>query len=256
VVPAWRGDGRGDEPGGERGDGRGDGREGERARGDRAALARAAERARPVSLAAERCLPVIDALVPLFPEGGLPRGAIVACRGPAALSLALQTVAGPSQTGSWIGVVGLPALGLEAVAEAGIAFSRTLLVAEPPPEEWSAVVATLADSVDAVLVGSSRVRTADGRRLRARLRERGSVILTVGPGTGLEPELALTVVDAVWEGIGRGHGHLRTRRVEVELTGRRAAARARRASLWLPDVEGRCRAVEPVAPVVDLRSAV
>lgn len=225
-------------------------------RGDAAALARAAERARPVSLAAERCLPVVEALVPLFPDGGLPRGAIVACRGPAALSLALQTLAGPSQAGSWVGVVGLPALGLAAVAEAGIAFSRTLLVAEPPPEEWSAVVATLADSVDAVLVGSGRVRAADGRRLQARLRERGSVIIVVGAQGGLEPELSLTVVDAVWEGIGRGHGHLRTRRVDVELTGRRAAARTRRVSLWLPDVEGHCRAVDPVAPVVTLRSAV
>jgi hypothetical protein len=225
-------------------------------RGDAAALARAAERARPVSLAAERCLPVVEALVPLFPDGGLPRGAVVACRGPAALSLALQTLAGPSQAGSWVGVVGLPALGLAAVAEAGIAFSRTLLVAEPPPEEWSAVVATLADSVDAVLVGAGRVRAADGRRLQARLRERGSVIVVVGAQGGLEPELSLTVVDAVWEGIGRGHGHLRTRRVDVELTGRRAAARTRRVSLWLPDVEGHCRAVDPVAPVVTLRSAV
>jgi len=223
---------------------------------DAAALARATERARPVSLAAERCLPVVEALVPLFPDGGLPRGAIVACRGPAALSLALQTLAGPSQAGSWVGVVGLPALGLAAVAEAGIAFSRTLLVAEPPPEEWSAVVATLADSVDAVLVGSGRVRAGDGRRLQARLRERGSVIVVVGAQGGLEPELSLTVVDAVWEGIGRGHGHLRTRRVDVELTGRRAAARTRRVSLWLPDLEGHCRAVDPVAPVVTLRSAV
>jgi hypothetical protein len=223
-------------------------------------LARAAERARPVSLAAERCLPVVEALVPLFPDGGLPRGAIVTCQGPAALSLALQTLAGPSQAGSWLGVVGLPALGLAAVAEAGIAFSRTLLVAEPPPEEWSAVVATLADSVDAVLVGAGRVRAADGRRLQARLRERGSVIVVVGQqrgsAGGLEPDLSLTVVDAVWEGVGRGHGHLRTRRVEVELTGRRAAARTRRASLWLPDVEGHCRAIDPVAPVITLRSAV
>lgn len=234
---------------------------------DAAALARAAERARPVSLAAERCLPVVDALVPLFPDGGLPRGAIVACRGPAALSLALQALAGLSQAGSWVAVVGLPALGLAAVAEAGIAFARTLLVAEPPPEEWSAVVATLADSVDAILVGqglvgSGRVRAADGRRLQARLRERGSVIVVVAPhgehgDHGLETDLSLTVVDAVWEGVGRGHGHLRNRRVEVELTGRRAAARTRRASLWLPDIDGHCRAaVDPVAPVVALRSAV
>jgi hypothetical protein len=227
-----------------------------RATGDAAALARAAERARPISLAADRCLPVVEALVPLFPDGGLPRGSVVTCQGPAALSLALQTLAGASQAGSWLGVVGLPALGLAAVAEAGIAFSRTLLVAEPPPQEWSTVVATLTDSVDAVLVGVGRIRAADSRRLQGRLRERGSVIIAVGAPGGLEPDLSLTVVDAVWEGVGRGHGYLRTRRVDVELTGRRAAARTRRASLWLPDIEGHCRAVDPVAPVVALRSAV
>jgi hypothetical protein len=225
-------------------------------RGDAAALARAGEQARPVSLAAERCFPVVEALTPLFPDGGLPRGTVVACRGPAALSLALQSLAALSQAGSWLGVVGLPALGLAAVAEAGIAFARTLLVAAPPAEEWAAVVATLVDSIDAVLVGEGRVRAADGRRLQARLRERGSVIVAVGPHAGLEPDLSLSVVNAVWEGVGCGHGHLRTRRVDVELTGRRAAARTRRASLWLPDVEGRCRAVDPVAPLVDLRSAV
>ena len=98
-----------------------------------------------------------------------------------------------------------------------------------------------------------------GGGLQARLRERGSVIVVVGPQAehGLEPDLSLTVVDAVWEGIGRGHGHLRTRRVEVELTGRRRRRPARVGlSLWLPDVDGHCRAVDPVAPVVDLRSAV
>ena len=226
-------------------------------RGDAAALARAVERARPVSLAAERCLPVVEAMVPLFPDGGLPRGSVIACRGPAALSLALQVLAGPSQAGSWVGVVGLPDLGLQAVAEAGMAVERTLLVAQPMPEEWASVVATLADSVDTVLVGPSRVRAAEGRRLQARLRDRGGVIVAAGPQTGLEPELTLTALDAVWEGVGDGHGYLCRRRVDIELTGRRAAARVRRTSLWLPDAEGRCRPVDPpVAPFVPLRSAV
>lgn len=224
-------------------------------RGDAAALARAAEVARPVSLAVERVLPVVEALVPLFPDGGLPRGSVVACRGPAARSLALQALVGLSRAGSWVGVVGLPSLGLAAVAEAGISLARTLFVAEPAIEEWGAIVATLADSVDAVLVGRARARVTDARKLQARLRERGGVLVTVGGEGGLEPDLTMAVVEATWEGLGRGNGHLRSRRVEVESTGRRAAARPRRVTLWLPDTDGRCRAVDhDVASVVPLRS--
>jgi hypothetical protein len=49
----------------------------------------------------------------------------------------------------------------------------------------------------------------------------------------LEPDLVLVVTGARWEGLGSGHGHLRVRRVRVEATGRRDAARPRRADLVL-----------------------
>jgi hypothetical protein len=44
----------------------------------------------------------------------------------------------------------------------------------------------------------------------------------------------LRVTEAAWEGLGAGWGLLRRRRLVVEATGRGAAARARRAALWLP----------------------
>ena len=47
-----------------------------------------------------------------------------------------------------------------------------------------------------------------------------------------------------WEGVGRGHGHLRGRRAEVRVSGRRAAGRLTECSLWLPAGSGAVAAAE------------
>jgi hypothetical protein len=195
--------------------------------------------ARPVSLARERTLPVLPALADLLPEGALRRGSTVAVSG---TSLALALLAGPSQAGSWCAAVGLPSLGLVAAAEVGVALDRFPLVARPG-EEWPAVVAALVEAVDVVLVCLPRhVRTGDARRLVAKARERGAVLVTTGSSASLAADLRLVVSGAAWEGLGPGHGHLRARRIDVVATGRGAAARERRVSLWLPAAGG---GVEP-----------
>src|SRR5918994_1936737 len=71
------------------------------------------------TLADERLLPVVPALQPLLPSGGLRRGTTVAVTSSAALALAL--VAGASAAGSWVAAVGLPDLGIVAAVETGIA---------------------------------------------------------------------------------------------------------------------------------------
>jgi len=221
----------------------------------RARLADVADRIRPTTLAREQRLPVLPALEALVP--GLRRGSTLSVDGPAATSLALAMAAGPSQDGAWVAAVGFPSLGLLAAAELGVALERLVLVADPGRADggaavWPAVVAALVDAFEVVLVhAGERVRAADGRRLVARTRERGAVLVQVGgtrPTRSTWPEgadVALTVADATWEGLGEGHGHLRARRVTVEAGGRRDAARARRAELWLPSADGE---VEPVLP--------
>jgi hypothetical protein len=192
--------------------------------------------ARPVSLARERTLPVLPALVDLLPEGGLRRGSTVAVSG--ATSLALALLAGPSQAGSWCAAVGLPSLGLVAAAEVGVALERFPLVARPG-EDWPAVVAALVDAVDVVLVCLPRhVRNGDTRRLVAKARERGAVLVTVGGSSTLPADVRLSASACAWEGLGRGHGRLRARRMDVVAGGRGAAARERRVSLWLPAADG------------------
>ena len=146
------------------------------------ALRDIADRARPVALAGERLLPVLRALEELLPDRGLRRGSTIAVGGgPAATSLALALVTGPSAAGSWCAAVGAPTLGLVAAAELGIALERFPLVASPPPAEWPTVVAALLDAFDVVLAWAPpHLRAVAGRRLVARARERGSVLVVCG----------------------------------------------------------------------------
>jgi hypothetical protein len=212
-------------------------------------------------------------------------GAALGSTGSTALALALAAPA--SAAGSWVALVGLPALGLAAAAEAGVALERLVVVERPPPEHWATVVGALVGAFDVVMVGEpglrgpnaepglrgpnaepglrgpnaepGRVRPAEVRRLLARCRERGTVLVQLAGAAGGAPvtgrsgggapawaaDLRMSVATIGWDGLDEGHGLLRRRRVAVEVTGRRAAARVRRGELWLPDDEGRVRPVEP-----------
>ena len=203
-----------------------------------------AQRGRPETVGrseGDRPLPVLPALEPLFPAGGLRRGSAVAVRGSASLLLAL--LAGPSRRGAWCGVVGLPGLGLAAAAEAGIALDRLALVPDPG-RDWAAVAAALLDAMEVVVVAPrGRVPDADVRRLAARARQRGAVLVPFGPVSWPGSELRLSLAGGVWEGLGDGSGRLRSRRVVVRADGRGSAARGHELALWLPAPDGEIRAV-------------
>lgn len=210
---------------------------------DHTALRLLGDRARPHNLAGERVLPVVPCLAGVIPGGGLQRGTIVAVTGRGAASLAMALVAAPSAAGSWSAAIGVPSLGLLAAAELGVVLERVVLVQRPERAVWSTVVAALLDAFDVVLVRpEQRVGPADQRRLLARARERGAVLVQAGgrPDAWPDaPDLRATVVAQAWQGLGPGHGHLRARRVTVEVTGRRGAGRPRQVDLWLPGPDGR-----------------
>lgn len=196
-------------------------------------------------------LPVAPALAPLLPQAGLRRGSTVGVRAApgaaGATSLALGLVASASAAGCWVAAVGLPSLGLVAADELGLALERLVLVAAPERDAWGGVAAALVDGFDVLLVqpGRGGVRPADARRLVARVRERGTVLLALGAGWPEAPDVVLEVTRARWEGIEAGHGHLRARRVRVRREGRGAAARPLTLDLWLPGADG---LVAPVVP--------
>jgi hypothetical protein len=204
-------------------------------------------RARPVTTADERALPVAAPLEPLLPAG-LRRGTSVQVAGVrdglGSTSLALAVLVGPSAAGSWVAAVGVPSLGLAAAAGFGVELGRVVLVpdaGEPGGPTWSTAVATLLESVDVVVVRPPRrVPPGEARRLAARARERGSVLVRLG-AAGDWPEAAdvtLTVTSTSWEGLGQGDGHLRARRAVVEVGGRRGYDRPRATTLWLPGPGG------------------
>ena len=82
----------------------------------------------PTTLARQRTLPVADPLIPLLPDGALPRGRAVACGGIAATSLAVALAAEATVAGAWLAVVDVPWLGVEAVAELGVPLERLVRV--------------------------------------------------------------------------------------------------------------------------------
>jgi len=222
-------------------------------------------RARPTSSRRDQLLPVLPALAPLMPDGGLQRGGVVAvdvgagpARDPAGdpgpsgaggagggTTLAFALLAAASAT-SWCAAVGTADPGIVALAELGVDLRHLVLVPRPGAL-WPQVTATLLDGVDAVLLRlPGSVRPEAARRLAARVRERRAVLVVLAPARGW-PEAAdvrLSVQAGGWQGVGSGHGHLQARRALVVATGRRAATRPVGVELWLPAPSGRIEAVD------------
>ncbi|MCP2261560.1 hypothetical protein LX15_005286 [Streptoalloteichus tenebrarius] len=177
-----------------------------------------------------RMLPVRAELAAVLPWGGLRRGSTVAVRGSTALLLA--TLAEATAAGSWAAVVGLPGLGVLAAAEAGVATQRLALVPRPG-DELVAVVAAVLDGVDVVVVAEpERITPGEARRLSARARQRGAVLVPFGSWPAADLELSCD--GGRWSGLGDGWGRLREREVVVRVSGRGAAARPRSARMLLP----------------------
>jgi hypothetical protein len=177
-----------------------------------------------------RRLPVPSALASLLPSGALDRGSTVVVAG--STSLVLSLLAEASRSGSWVAIVGLPGAGVLAAHQLGLRLDRVALVPAPGPD-GPTVVAALLDGVDVVVVGpQAGLDDADRRRLSARARERSAVVLATTPWPGAH--VVLTAQGSRWEGLGRGEGRLRTRRLTVQRSGRGTAARPRTDEVTLP----------------------
>lgn len=177
---------------------------------------------------------VLPALTELFGDTGLRRGTAVAVQDSAFLLLALM--AGVSRSGGWCAAVGIPSLGIAAAAEAGVALERLALVPAVGANQPT-ILATLIDGIDMVAFSDAKkLRDADTRRLMARARQHGAVLVSFGDWPAAE--LRLSIVESSWRGIGQGHGRLMARLVTLQLDGRGRAARPRHTRIWLPGPKG------------------
>ena len=204
--------------------------------------------------AQQRTIAVLPAFEELLPQAVMQRGSVVECAGSAAVSLALALAAGPSLAGAWVGVAGLPHVGVAAAVELGVAPERLVMVAEPAQRfddgQWAEVLAAMIDGFDVLLLGpgAHAVKAVTARRLVARVQSRCAVLLCVsaaGPGV-FGADLRFEATDAVWQGLGDGHGVARGRRASVQLDGRRVP-RPRRAEMWLPTADGAVEAIVSIA---------
>jgi hypothetical protein len=208
----------------------------------RDALERIARETCPATLAGDRRLAVADPLGALLPDGGLRRGSVVTLSGSSGTtSVLLPLLAAATATGEWTAVVEPgDTLGGAAVAEAGVAMERCAVVRRVRADRWAMVVAALLEGVTLVAAWvPPGVRLGDARRLAARARERGAVLVAMESVAGVrsaawpaEAALRLQVHPGPWRFTDdgdstSGHGLLSERDLQVRVEGRGAAREGR-----------------------------
>jgi len=199
-----------------------------------------------VVLARERVLEVPGSLGERLPGAALQRGSVVTVQGEpgaGATSVALAFAAAATAVGEWAGAVSLELpgsraspgdLGAVAALEAGVDLERFAVVRRVPPARWATVVAALLDGVSLVLAEVPRyARAGDARRLVARARERGAVLVPVlgqWCGSGMQwpadAALRLRAEGGCWPGLEVGTGLLAERDVHVHVEGKAVGARS------------------------------
>jgi hypothetical protein len=143
-------------------------------------------------------------------------------------------------------VIGIDDFGLEAAAAYGLDLDRTVIIPEPG-EHWLSVTAGLLEVATLVVVRPPvLVNEQQAERLRSRLRQKDAALICLGSWPRSDASLRLT--GSTWLGLGRGHGHLTGRQVEILIT---SAGPPRLISLWLPGLDLKVTEIErpPLAAV-------
>jgi len=175
-------------------------------------------------------LPVPLELRAMFPEGGLVRGRTVLCSGDAAVAMALRVVSSATQAGSWLGIVGVHNVGVQAASEHGVALQRVVFVqpASSSRTEWVSTVAAAADGFDVLMLEVPRgITEADARRVQTRIQARRNALVLVGAmhqsavQSVFQPDVIMNTATTQWHGIERGAGYVQGRDVQVAVSGRR-----------------------------------
>lgn len=193
-------------------------------------------------------LPLDPALEGLLPDPGLRVGSVYSLSPSPSLLGAL--LAAPSQSGSWCAIIGMPTIGVEAMADLGVDLDRLVLVPDPGPR-WLTIATALSEVIPLIAVHPrSRASDADVARLGARLRDRGCTMLVTARWP--QSEATITVEETEWHGLGAGWGLLADRTVTLRASGRRQEA-PHRVRVQMPTALGGVRAAPaPLRPVASL----
>ena len=185
-------------------------------------------------------LPVSPELSSLFPTGGLERGHIYGCRGDAWLSVMYAVIARATQEGSWVAVVNLDFMSPLSASEHGVALHRMLCIdAGHDARLWTQVVGACIDGVDVVVVHRPHCHGADIRRLEARMKAHGTIMIVVGDPGSFSPAVVLSTQTQRWQ----FSTHLSSRLVHVTASGRRMH-QSRHCDVAFPVIEQQSSNVE------------
>lgn len=182
-------------------------------------------------------LPAPEGMRALFSRGVIDRGSVVSVVG--AGSVLLSMIATASAADAHVAVVGMPALSVLGLVEMGGVVERLSVIPDPGSDPIR-IAAVLLDGIDVVVLnlGGADVPPSRARAVTARVRAKSAVLLVVdGTWPGVDLRLASRITG--YDGLGVGHGRLRSLQVEVSADGR--AGRTRRARVCLESVDGVAR---------------
>ncbi len=179
-------------------------------------------------------IPVAPALASLLPSSGLERGGVYACAGDAPMSLLFSLLATATSVGSWLAFVDVPRVGLMAAHEYGMALQRVMCVnSGGHTQSYAQVVGALVDGVDLVVVSSPACSAAEARRIVARAKASGSVLIILGRAGQFSPDVVLSSSTTEWH----FHTHASSRTMSVQAHGRRVYNQ-RALTVQLPAADG------------------
>ena len=177
---------------------------------------------------------VAPALASLLPSSGLERGGVYACAGDAPMSLLFSLVATATSVGSWLAFVDVPRVGLMAAHEYGVALQRVMCVnSGGHTQSYAQVVGALVDGIDLVVVSSPACSAAEARRVVARAKASGSVLIILGRAGHFSPDVVLSSSTTEWH----FHTHASSRTMSVQAHGRRVYNQ-RALTVQLPAADG------------------
>ena len=146
--------------------------------------------------------------------------------------LGLKLLAEPSRVAPVVALDTRGWISPEAAWETGVLAERLVIVRCDDLILWPKVTAALLEGVRAVYAEvPARIKDYDLRRLTALARARKVSVVMRSMGNGLPTGVAhlrLRALGVTWEGVDRGHGRLKKRRLVLEASGKGTAGVTRR----------------------------
>ena len=181
-----------------------------------------------------RDIAVSEEIGSLLPWPRLRRGATICLAAKAAsgtTSLLLALMAQLSRSGAWCALIGASSVSAVAAQQAGVSLSRLAFV-ETAERDRETAAGALLNGIDLVAVHiTSEVPSQMPRRLMAKARKRGNILVPFGPGAQSWPntDVSWSVEKTTWHGLNRGRGMLRHCELHVRA---RMHGRDRYGTVW------------------------